>query len=327
MLKQKSDSIRIGIDLMGNENSPEILVDALIVFAKQHPLLQLTLIGCEKIANQYAHINSLAFSVANDTIEMDEDPLHVIRRKKNSSIHVGIDLLKNNKIDAFVSAGNTGALVSLATMGLSLLPSILRPALLAIMPTKKKPLAVLDVGANVHLKADHLFQFAIMGGLFQKTNGIDKPVVGILNIGSEEKKGTAEIKKAYQQLSSSENPFFTFAGNIEGKQVFEGDIDVLVTDGFTGNVFLKTAEGMASLILDELYQKIPPKQLTSFTPFLADIKKRLHYSHYPGAIFLGVDKIVIKCHGYSTPDAILNGIIGAALMVEKKLIEKLKESL
>jgi glycerol-3-phosphate acyltransferase PlsX len=240
---------------------------------------------------------------------MDEHPLHSLRRKKNASIPVGMRLLKEGKIDAFVSSGNTGALVSSAKMILSMLPGIHRPALLALMPTKKNPVAVLDVGANIQVKAQHLVQFAHVGAAYQKARGIDHPTVGILNIGSEALKGTSELRLAYQKLLNLKNAPFRFAGNIEGKSVFDGDVDVLVTDGFTGNIFLKTAEGIASLILDRLHAHIPASELKKLN--ISDLQRHLHYAEYPGALLAGVRGIVIKCHGYTTPQGFANGVLGA----------------
>ncbi len=191
---------------------------------------------------------------------MDDDPLIAVRRKKDSSLCQGLQYLKEKKIDAFVSAGNTGALLFAAKTTLKTLKGIDRPALLALLPTKKKEVAVLDVGANLSLKPDHIVQFAQMGIAYQKSRGIENPIVGLLNIGIEAKKGTPQLQEAYLKLDAMNRDQPFFAGNIEGKDVFHGNIDVLVTDGFTGNVFLKTAEGIAAFILEQLEQA-PEKAL------------------------------------------------------------------
>ncbi len=238
---------------------------------------------------------------------MAETPLLALRRKKQASLCVGLRLLKEGKLDAFVSAGNTGALVSAAKMILGTFQGISRPALLALMPTKKRPVAVLDVGANLRAKAPQIVQFARLGAAYQKARGIETPRIGILNIGSEASKGTAEIRLAYKALAKY--PFF--AGNIEGKSVFDGEVDVLVTDGFTGNVFLKTAEGIASLVLDRLHAHIPERALKELQLHLDDLQRHLHYAEHPGALLCGVKGTVVKCHGYSTPEAFANGIRGA----------------
>ena len=189
------------------------------------------------------------------------------------------------------------------------------------MPTKKHPVAVLDVGAGVEVKAKHLLQFASMGAAYQKARGIKKPLVGLLNIGSEALKGTSELRLAYRDLQSLTDAPFTFAGNIEGTSVFNGDVDVLVTDGFTGNVFLKTAEGLATLILDRLYTHISPQDLQKIEPQLLDLRHRLHYAEYPGALLAGVRGVVIKCHGYSTPQGFAKAIRGAAELVEEGFLD------
>ena len=230
---------------------------------------------------------------------------------------MGMRFLKEGKIDALVSAGNTGALISSAKMILSTLKGVLRPCLIALMPTKKNLVAVLDVGANVQAKAIHLAQYALIGAAYQKTRGIALPSVGLLNIGSEPLKGTSELRSVYAMLQSHSSKSFQFMGNIEGTAVFDGEVDVLVTDGFTGNIFLKTAEGIASLLLDRL-----PLQT-------ADLKKfhSLHYAEYPGAIIGGVKGLVIKCHGYSTPKGFVSGVLGAIELAQKNFIATLQNKL
>lgn len=304
-------NFKIGVDLMGNDNAPRILLDAL----KGTTLpagVQLAVIATPDFKNDAPPFQ---FIPASEVIEMDEHPLLALRRKKNASMNIGMRLLKEGKIDAFVSAGNTGALVSSAKMILSTLPGILRPCLLTLMPTKKNPIAVLDVGANLQVKASHLVQFASIGAAYQKVRGIQMPSVGLLNIGSEALKGTSELRLAYHQLQGKTS--FRFAGNIEGRSVFDGDVDVLVTDGFTGNVFLKTAEGIASLILDRL--QVPPSEFKNF--------QSLHYAEYPGAILAGIRGIVIKCHGYSTPKGFTNAVLGAIELAKEGFVQKLLNDL
>jgi glycerol-3-phosphate acyltransferase PlsX len=298
-------SLRIGVDLMGSDNSPEALLGAL----KGLPFQVVPIGLAEHRQSGFEYIEAPTF------IGMDEPPLAALRRKKDCSLCIGLRLLKEKKLDAFVSAGNTGALVSASRMILGNLPGVLRPALLAGMPTKKNPVAVLDVGANVQVKSCHLVQFALLGSAYCKAKGIAKPVVGLLNIGSEAVKGTAELRAAYQELKQFPNPPFRFVGNIEGKSVFDGDVDVLITDGFTGNIFLKTAEGIASLILDRFGSLLPPGEFQKLHPKIKDVQRHLHYAEYPGALLAGVDGVVIKCHGYSTPQAFLNGVLGAEELV------------
>lgn len=316
--------ISIGVDLMGGDHSPSLLLQALQSLSLP-PSIHLTLIGTPEWAP--ATSSGFSYRCAPDVITMDEPPLQAIKRKKESSLCIGLRLLKEKKIDAFVSAGNTGALVSCAKLTLSTLPGLLRPALIALMPTKKHPVAVIDVGANVQAKAKLLVQFAQIGAAYQKARGIPHPKVGILNIGSEALKGTSELQLAYQELQANPHSSFQFAGNIEGTAVFNGEVDVLVTDGFTGNVFLKTAEGLASLILDRLHTHIPTAELKKLEPQLKDLQRHLHYAEYPGAILAGVKGIVIKCHGYSTPQAFCNAVQGAIDLVQHNFLKTLKSCL
>lgn len=302
---------KIGIDLMGNDNAPQVLLDALRGLSLPSGV-ELIVIGTPEFEKSAAPFKFIA---APEVIGMEEHPLLALRRKKNASTNIGMRLLKTGKLDAFVSAGNTGALVSSAKMILSTLPGILRPCLLTLMPTKKNPVAVLDVGANVQVKAAHLVQFALIGAAYQKTRGIKMPNVGLLNIGSEAVKGTSELRIAYNELQKKTS--FRFAGNIEGKSVFDGDVDVLVTDGFTGNVFLKTAEGIASLILDRIQGS--STELKKF--------QSLHYAEYPGALLAGIRGIVIKCHGYSTPKGFTNAVLGAIELAKEGFVQKLLNDL
>lgn len=313
----------VGIDLMGSDNAPAALLSAAATLSPSLPShIELIAIGtpdCEKIARS----NGLMFQAAREAIGMEESPLLALRRKKQSSLCVGLRLLNEGKLDSFVSAGNTGALVSASKMILGTFPNISRPALLALMPTKKRPVAVIDVGANLQAKAAQLVQFARLGTAYQEARGISNPRIGILNIGSEASKGTSEIRLAYKKLAKLPS----FAGNIEGKSVFDGEVDVLVTDGFTGNIFLKTAEGIATLVLDRLHAHIPQSGLKEIQVHLDDLQRHLHYAEHPGALLCGVTQVVIKCHGYSTPEAFANGIRGAIELASCHFIELLKNQL
>jgi len=245
----------------------------------------------------------------SEVIEMGDAPLTAIRTKKDASLVHGIQALKNGQLDAFVSLGNTGALVACATLTLPHLPGIDRPALLATLPTLQSPVAVLDVGGSVHVKADHFVAFAALGAAYQRRmHGIARPRVGLLNIGEESEKGTAKHRAAYALLQQP-HADFTFVGNIEGRDVFRGVVDVLVTDGFTGNVFLKTAEGAAAFILDSLHASLAE------LPAFQAARRQVDYAQYPGAVLCGVEGIVIKCHGCSSPEALYHGILGAVALI------------
>lgn len=310
--------MRIGVDLMGNDNCPLKLLEAL----EQIEGAELVVFATSELKTRSSSIEIVP---TKEFIAMDEPPLATLRKKKNSSLAVGLRQLKMGKIDAFVSAGNTGALVSGAKMILGNYSGISRPALLALMPTKKESVAVLDVGANVKVKPKQLVQFAELGTAYCKIHGIAKPVVGLLNIGSEAIKGTSELRETYQELSTMKG--IHFAGNIEGKSVFDGEVNVLVTDGFTGNVFLKTAEGIASLILDRFGTILPEEQYQKVSPQIQDLKRNLHHTEYPGALLIGVQGIVIKCHGYSTPQGFVRAVTGAMDLCRKGFSQKLKNEL
>lgn len=312
---------------MGSDSSPEILLQAAATLAPTLPAsVSLLAIGHPR----FESASQLPFQAASETIEMGDPPLTAIRRKKDSSLCVGLKMLREKEIDAFVSAGNTGALVSYAKMSLSMLPGLMRPALLALLPTKKNPIAVLDVGANLQCKTAHLIQFAMIGAAYQLARGIARPAVGLLNIGSEALKGTSELRTAYhelRELSMQPNAFFRFAGNIEGKNVFDGNVDVLVTEGFTGNVFLKTAEGLANLILDRINENFSGDLALNVRRTLQDLQRHLHYAEYPGALLCGVKGIVIKCHGYSSPEAFSSGIREAVRVASEGFIQILQNKL
>ncbi len=318
--------IKIGIDLLGSDTPPEVLLKAIcqssFLFQRKEPVHLVFIATSDFKKKVFASAKKLnkrffSFCVAVDSITMEDNPLFAIRRKKKSSMAIGMRLLKEGRIDALVSAGNTGALVSLAKVYLPMFKSLSRPALLALMPTETKKMAVLDVGANVNIRAKHLIQFALLGIAYQKACGIKKPIVGLLNIGSEAKKGTAEIKKAYLDLrKTADLKHFKFIGNIEGKEVFQSPLDVLVTGGFTGNVFLKTAEGITNFILSRL-QNLNDE-------FLQELNKSLHYAEYPGALLCGLDKVIVKCHGYSTPESFVAGAKEAMHLIATNKLEKMK---
>ncbi len=322
-LKPQRDSKRfkIGIDLMGNTHSPRELLDALRQIPPEKGV-ELIPIGTPDLAA------GSPFSIVPtpDFITMDDNPIKALK-KKEASMLLGLRLLKQKKIDALVTAGNTGALVLGSKIILSSLPQIKRPAFLSFMPTKKHPVAILDLGANVECKSTHLVQFALLATAYLHTQGNAHPRIGLLNIGEESLKGTSELRLAYQKLKTFPNPPFKFSGNIEGKSVFDGDVDALVTDGFTGNVFLKTAEGIASLILDKMNTALSKETLQALGPQLSDLQKHLHYAEYPGALLLGIKGIVIKCHGYSTPKAFVNAVKGAIALTKAHFLKSFQSSL
>lgn len=300
---------------MGGDTPPSTLLQAVLEYkAKLDPSVTLVVISQEK------PIEDIEFLQADDVIRMDESPLYAVRKKKNSSIGVGIRALLEGKIDALVTTGNTGALVAFASLYLPRLPQMQRPALLAVLPTAKGRVAVLDVGANIAFKSSQLLDYAKFGAYYRESfDQIVNPRIGLLNIGQEEQKGTPEIKEAYAALQAAFPK--QFVGNIEGREVFEGKVDVLVTDGFTGNVFLKTCEGASSFLLEYLqkyFANEPTKKV------LTHFHQTFNYAEHPGAILAGVDGLVIKCHGYSNTKALQSGIEGAIKLLQKDVLGKIK---
>lgn len=339
--------MRIGIDLMGSDTSPIVLFDAVLQMAEEldqssslivlatHEVVQ-ELVRIPHPTLSSPHTGRIIFHVVTEVITMGDEPLYAVRHKKASSLVTGIRLLKKRHIDAFISTGNTGALITSATLSLSLLPGIRRPALLSLFPTKRGAVAVVDVGGNVSCKAHHLVQFAHMGAAYQRCRlGIEAPVVGLLNIGVESKKGTSELRQVYQTLEAQSKAlevdgkpkYIHFYGNIEGREVFQGKVDVLVTDGFTGNVLLKATEGVSSFIFGFLHEVFETHPNSSIETATSEFERYFNYAEYPGAIVCGVDGVVIKCHGHSSPKALYNGIRGAITLVQKNLIANLKDQL
>jgi glycerol-3-phosphate acyltransferase PlsX len=250
---------------------------------------------------------------AAEVIGMGEPVANAVRRKKKSSLRIGCKLVDSGHADGFVSAGNTGAAMATAKMVLGMLPGVDRPALAALIPTKSaKPTLLLDVGANAECKAEHLVQFAIMGDAYSRSVlGTIGPVVGLMSIGEEEAKGNDLTKEAFPLLR--EMKFLNFVGNVEGRDVFSGAVDVIVTDGFTGNVMLKLSEGLTDAMLSMIKRELTASAVTKAGAMLAkpafrNIKKRLDYSEHGGAPLLGVRKIVVIGHGSSNARAIRNAI-------------------
>jgi glycerol-3-phosphate acyltransferase PlsX len=323
---------------MGSDSSPAVLFQAieqaaqefpqvdLVVFVTQPALDDILLRSSTHFPMRSAH---LEFQIVSDVIEMHEEPLIAIRQKKNSSLALGVKLLRKRYLNGLVSAGNTGALIAGATLSLPLLPGIKRPALLATLPTEKGNVAIIDVGGNVSCKAYHLTQFAQLGVAYQRCyKKIEQPRVGLLNIGVESKKGTSEVRQAYELLQAmADKEDMLFIGNIEGREVFQGAVDVLVTDGFTGNVLLKTSEGVSSFILQKFQnalQGILPDQRLSILRYL---RHQFDYEEYHGAIVCGVDCVAVKCHGQSSSKGFLRGIQGAIQLVQNQFIDQIKQQL
>ncbi len=263
----------------------------------------------------------------DEVIGMDEDPLLSTRVKKNASTNIAMHYLNTGALDALISNGNTGALLASATKHLALLPGITRAGLLVLVPTQTTPIAVIDVGAHLQCTANHLTQFAQLGVAYQQSRGLSAPKIGLLNIGIEKTKGGQTLRDTYHHLTNlyptGKSPYApTFVGNIEANRIFEGGIDVLVTEGFAGNIFLKTAEGISSFIFD----RITARQRE--TPYLlSEVPPELVTSKAHGALLCGVNSLVIKCHGDAPPAALLASAQAAQNMVRSEALKSMKHAL
>ncbi len=328
--------LRIGVDLLGGNCSPEILFEAVEKTIKSHPSAILVVFVTEaarlSILERYPCFNlsnhpRLEFQVVNEVIEMHDDPLTAHRQKKNSSMLIGLKLLKKQLLDAFVSCGNTGALIAGATLFLPRLPGVKRPSLLASLPTKKKDVAIIDVGGHVHGKADYLVQCAKLGVAYvQCCQTETNPRVGLLNIGIESKKGTSEIRQAYQKLEAlHDEKKLCFIGNIESNSIFHGDVDVLVADGFTGNIFLKAIEGISFFLMQKIQKNLQKILPDTSKEIYQQLGQLCDYDEYSGAIVCGVQRVLIKCHGHASPMALFYGIKRALDLLQNSCVAKLTQ--
>ena len=321
---------RIAIDCMGGDHGPSVTVPAALRFLDDHPAASLILVGREEalqplLSNRTGN-SRLRVVHATEIVEMDESPALALRNKKDSSMRVAINLVKNGEADACVSAGNTGALMAISRFVLKMLPGIERPAICAPLPTSKGHTHMLDLGANVDCAPEHLLQFGIMGAmLVSAMEHTDRPTVGILNIGEEEIKGNETVKAAADLLRASD---LNFIGNVEGDGIYKGDADVVVCDGFVGNVALKTSEGLAQMLGSSLRSEFKRNWLTKIAALIAisvlnNFKERFDHRRYNGAILLGLKGISVKSHG--SADAFSFGFaIGRAYdAAENRVVERI----
>jgi glycerol-3-phosphate acyltransferase PlsX len=313
--------ITIAIDAMGGDHGTRVTVPAAVAYLKKHPEDTVILVGMSDVIEtelrklRFADRSRLRVHATTEVVGMDESPQSALRGKKDSSMRVSINLVKNGEASACVSAGNTGALMATARYVLKTLPGIDRPAIASFLPTVKGQVCMLDLGANVDCTAEHLLQFALMGStLVSALEHKDQPSIGLLNIGSEDIKGNEIVKQAAELLQSSDLNFY---GNVEGDDIFKGITDVVVCDGFVGNVALKTAEGVAKMMGGFLKEGFSQNWLSKLgalisMPVLKAFKHRLDHRRYNGASFLGLKGIVVKSHGSADVFAFICAIERAA---------------
>ena len=329
-------SLTISIDAMGVDQGPQVTIPASLDCLKHNQNLKLILVGDELVIKDLlpqdlsAYQDRLSIHHASQRVEMDESPSKALKNKKDSSMRVAINLVKEGQADACVSAGNTGALMATARFVLKMIPGIDRPAIISTLPSIHGHTHVLDLGANVDCSAEHLFQFAIMGNeLVKAVEGIESPKVGLLNIGEEDTKGNEQVKAAAKLLESST---LNYIGYVEGNSLNAGPIkvDLIVTDGFVGNVALKSIEGAAKMIgttLKEAFSKNIFTKLVAIIayPVLKSFKQRIDPRLYNGASFLGLKGLVIKSHGGADILAFKTAIKLAEIEAKQDVIKKISE--
>lgn len=328
--------VTIAIDAMGGDHGVHVTVPAALQVLREHVNIKIILVGQQDALKQellkhHAAVSErLVIHHAAQTVEMNELPSQALRGKKDSSMRVAINLVKEGVADACVSAGNTGALMATARFVLKTLPGIDRPAIITALPTIKGHTHVLDLGANVDTTAEHLFEFAVMGSvLTSAVENIDRPTVALLNIGEEEIKGNEGVKEAAQLLASSS---LNYIGYVEGDDIFKGSADVVVCDGFVGNVALKTTEGVARMIRHFMKQEFQRNLLTKAVgllalPVLKSFARKIDPRLYNGASFVGLQGIVIKSHGNADIFAFTMAINEALVEVEKNVPERIRSQL
>jgi len=339
LLKNTLNDLTLALDVMGGDQGPLVTIPAAIMAIKQSAELHLILCGDEEIISKTLSKENLldhpqlSIHATTEVVEMDEKPSSALRGKKNSSMRKALDLVKEGSAQACISAGNTGALFATANYVLKTLPGVERPALISSLPThdEAKHVFMLDLGANVFCDANILYQFAIMGSVMaEQVDNIAQPRVALLNMGEEEIKGSDHIKLAATKLS--QNKEINYVGFVEGNDIFTNKTDVIVCDGFVGNVALKTCEGVARLVYKRLHSvlsehffaRILGKLLTST---LKKLFKPLNPDQYNGASLIGLRGIVVKSHGNAGIKAFYNAIFEAVKEVERQVPEKIKNKL
>jgi phosphate acyltransferase len=333
--------LRIAIDAMGGDLAPRSTVLGALAAVKENPAMTVVLVGDEQAIRSHLPGEipaNIEIVHTTEIIEADDEPVRAARRKKDSSLVVAVSLSGNKKVDAAISAGNTGALMTAGLLYAKRMEGIERPALVAYIPNRKGSVTLaLDAGANMDAKPNHLLQYAVMGSLYaEKVMGFERPAVGLLNVGTEEAKGNELTKAVFPLLKEAD---LHFVGNVEARDVMEGACDVLVCDGFVGNVLLKSIEGAASTIFSEMKQVFTSSLINKIgavilKPALVGFKKKMDYAEYGGAPLLGLGSPVFKAHGSSGDKAIKNAILSAArfvnqdvnTVIQKALITSMKES-
>lgn len=325
-----AENVIITVDAMGGDNGPEVVLDGTAQALTADPNLEVILCGPAEVVEPFAATHERCTAQATtEVIEMGEHPAKAVRSKKDSSIVVGCRLVKEGRAQGFFSAGSTGACLAAGTLVMGRIRGVKRPALGQVIPSYARPTLLMDVGANADCKPEYLVQFAQMGSVYmEKIMGVDSPKIGLLNIGSEETKGDEFAQQTFELLRAQVP---NFAGNCEGGNLLAGDFDVVITDGFTGNVCLKTLEGTAKTLFkylkDALYSSTKSKMGALLVkPELGELKKKVSPDTYGGTPLLGVKGACVVGHGSSNALAIKNGILVAASTVRSRVSEIIAET-
>lgn len=331
------DDITLAIDAMGGDHGLSVIIPACMNALKNRPSLRLLLVGQENLlqnalkAYPQSLISRCKIIHAPEVVEMNELPSVALRSKKASSLRLAINCVKEESAQACVSAGNTGALMATARFVLKTLPGIDRPAIIAELPSRRGKTRIIDLGANVDSCAEHLFQFAVMGtALIQAIDHISQPKIGVLNVGVEEIKGNDQVKQTAYRLQ--ECPLLNYIGYVEGDDIYLGDVDLIVCDGFVGNVALKASEGLAKMIMKQLKQVFYENWFTRLIglmalPIIKRLRARLDPARYNGASLIGLNGIVIKSHGGASIKAFENAIEQAVIQVENNVVFLVREKI
>ena len=329
--------IKIAVDAMGGDKSPKKIIDGIIHHYKTNQNTYYQIFGDQEKINSFVNqdLPKNCFEIIHtvDIVKGTDSPLEGAKRGKKTSMWLAIQSVKEKKSDIVISAGNTGALLVISKLNLKMIQNIDKPALSALWPNKKGMSVVLDLGANIECSPKNLIDFSIMGSsLFKSLYPNDNAKVALLNIGSEEIKGNEIIKETYRQLSERSNPDFEFKGYIEGNHLMNGDVNVIVADGFTGNIALKTAEGTASFITSELKKAMTGNIIGRISSLLnisnlRKFKERLDPRLYNGAIFIGLDSPVVKSHGGTDYIGFSNSLSVCSRIVSGNLIKKINDNI
>ena len=331
-----SEMIKIAVDAMGGDNSPKKIIDGIIHNHQYDKNNFYKIFGDKKKIQSLINskVNNNNFEIINtlNKVNSEDSPLEAAKKGKDTSMWLAVESVKNKSCDIVISAGNTGALLVISKLNLKMIENIDKPALSALWPNKNGMSVVLDLGANIECSPKNLFDFSLMGTALYRSLYSNIPNVALLNIGSEELKGNETIKETFKLLNNKKTQDFNFSGYIEGNELMSGNVDVIVSDGFTGNVALKTAEGTANFITEELKKALGGNLIGKISSLLnisnlKKFRKRLDPRHYNGAIFIGLDSPVVKSHGGTDFIGFSNSLDVCSRIIKGNLIEKIKKNI